>query len=125
MQDVFDLSALSVIEVALLIDELKELDPYVEQRVKYVESKASVDTNTALEYVINDTPALWAKVFVNWTARDYQLPILDQSKKARRLVLRLGRRLLARLKTWLFQPFGTDLGNPTRSLMRTFIIYLS
>lgn len=93
MQDVFDIASLSPIEVALLIDELKDLDPYVEQKVNYVVSKASVDINTALEYVINDTPALWAKVFVNWTARDYQLPILDQGKKAKRLVLRLGRRL--------------------------------
>ena len=43
--------------------------------------------------MVNETVQLWAKVHINWTARDYQIPILEQGKKSKRLVLRLGRRL--------------------------------
>lgn len=38
-------------------------------------------------------PVKWAREFLNWHARDYQLTILEQGAKRNRVVLRLGRRL--------------------------------
>jgi hypothetical protein len=38
-------------------------------------------------------PVLWAKLTFNWTARDYQVPILRAIPDTKLLVLRLGRRL--------------------------------
>jgi hypothetical protein len=38
-------------------------------------------------------PVAWAEAYLNWNSRDYQDLILEQGAKARRLVLRLGRRL--------------------------------
>lgn len=85
---------LTDIECEALIEELKELDPNVDKKVKYLLSKNNtLNIQTALEYVVNETVQLWAKVHINWTARDYQIPILEQGKKSKRLVLRLGRRL--------------------------------
>lgn len=85
---------LTEIECKALIQELKELDPNVEKKVNYLLSKNNtLKLQTALEYVVNETIQLWAKVHINWTARDYQIPILEYGKKSKRLVLRLGRRL--------------------------------
>lgn len=45
------------------------------------------------EYVVLNQPQLWAKVYLDWEARDYQLAILFEGKNSKKLVLRLGRRL--------------------------------
>lgn len=84
---------LSIQEADILIDELKALDPLIEDRVNYVVGSAGVSKVEALEYIVTNSPVLWAKVYLNWTCRDYQFPILMEGKKAKQLVLRLGRRL--------------------------------
>ena len=80
-------------ESFLLIEELKSLDKHIEKKVSYVIRESKVSIQVALEYVINETPQLWAKMHLNWTARDYQIPILEMGKKSKKTVLRLGRRL--------------------------------
>lgn len=85
--------SLSDHECLLLIDELKPLDPKIQDKVFFVKKQATLKIQEALEYVVNDSPVLWAKVYLNWQARNYQKDILIQSKDAKKLILRLGRRL--------------------------------
>ena len=80
-------------ECLALIDELKGIDNIIEDRVTLVVSSAGASIQEALEYVVTNSPILWAKVYLNWTCRDYQFPILMEGKRAKQLVLRLGRRL--------------------------------
>ena len=80
-------------ECLYLIDQLKSLDPKIQEKVFFVKNHTNVKIQEALEFVVNDEPTLWAKVYLNWEARNYQKDILGQSKKAKKLVLRLGRRL--------------------------------
>ena len=80
-------------EADLLVDELRALDPLIEDRLNLVVSSAGVSKVEALEYVVTNSPILWAKVYLNWTCRDYQFPILMEGKQAKQIVLRLGRRL--------------------------------
>lgn len=47
----------------------------------------------ALTVEILTNPVKWAEEYLGWNSRDYQDLILEQGAKARRLVLRLGRRL--------------------------------
>lgn len=84
---------LNDLECDILIDELKILDPLINDRVDFVMQSALSSKKEALEYVVTNSPVLWAKVYLNWTCRDYQFPILMEGKKAKQLVLRLGRRL--------------------------------
>lgn len=76
-----------------MIEELKEIDKNIEKKVNKIILATGSSIEEALEYVVVDSPILWAKVYLNWTCRDYQFPILMEGKKARQLVLRLGRRL--------------------------------
>lgn len=76
-----------------VIQELEALDPDVKKKVDYVVAQTQLPMAEALEYIVASSPVLWAKVYLNWEARDYQIRILDQGKKAKKLVLRLGRRL--------------------------------
>ena len=76
-----------------LTSELSKLDNKVGAKALHVQFKVGLTQAEALEYVINDSPMLWAKTYLNWEARDYQKDILNQGKKAKKLVLRLGRRL--------------------------------
>jgi replicative DNA helicase len=46
-----------------------------------------------IEYIITNNVVLWANKNFNWTARDYQVQVLQTAKKTKQLVLRLGRRL--------------------------------
>lgn len=85
--------SLSDHECLLLIDELKSLDPKIQDKAFFVKKQANLKIQEALEYVVNDAPVLWAKVYLNWHARNYQKDILIQSKNAKKLILRLGRRL--------------------------------
>lgn len=80
-------------QVPAIIDELRSLDKDVEKKLNYVVSNTGLKETEALEYVVLNDPTLWAKVYLDWTARDYQVDILDQGKKSNKLVLRLGRRL--------------------------------
>lgn len=80
-------------EADVLIDELRDLDKLIDDRVDLVILNAGVTKIEALEYVVTNSPVLWAKVYLNWTCRDYQFPILMEGKQAKQLVLRLGRRL--------------------------------
>lgn len=84
---------LNALECDILIDELKVLDPLINDRVDFVIQSSQSSKQEALEYVVTNSPVLWAKVYLNWTCRDYQFPILMEGKKAKQLVLRLGRRL--------------------------------
>ena len=87
------ITSLTDVECQNLIDQLKILDSKVQDKVFFVKQHAKLNLPDALEYVVNDDPMLWAKVYLNWTARGYQKEILHQSKKAKKLILRLGRRL--------------------------------
>lgn len=84
---------LSVPECDNLITLLESIDINISRRVDYIMANYSTSKPKALEYVITDNPLLWAKVYLNWDARDYQKDIIIEAKKSRKLVLRLGRRL--------------------------------
>jgi len=91
--DVQLLSLLTDQQVDSMMKLLKPLDDKIEQRVNYICNKFGHKKAHALEYIVTENPVLWAKVYLNWEARDYQLPILMECKKSRQVVLRLGRRL--------------------------------
>lgn len=76
-----------------MIKELECLDKKLYKKFLYVLKETKCTKQEALEYLVNDDPVLWAKVYLNWQARDYQLTILRTAKKSLKLVLRLGRRL--------------------------------
>lgn len=80
-------------EAKELINQLVELDDKIQFKTDYVMQATNSTLQDALEYVINDSPALWAKVYLNWSSRDYQCTILLQGRKKKKIVLRLGRRL--------------------------------
>lgn len=92
-KNVYSINQLSDIECLALINELKGLDKNIKRKVDKVINATGVNVIEALEYVVVNSPILWAKVYLNWTCRDYQEPILLEGKKSRQLVLRLGRRL--------------------------------
>ena len=87
------LSALTDEQVDSMIELLEPLDKQLKKRITYVCNKFKYKKAHALEYLVTENPILWAKVYLNWEARDYQFPILLESKKSRQVVLRLGRRL--------------------------------
>lgn len=93
MANIFSINQLALAECQAMIEELKSLDTKIEDKVNKVMSITGVDISEALEYVVCDSPKLWAKVYLNWEARDYQDAILLEGKRAKQLVLRLGRRL--------------------------------
>lgn len=93
MNAVYSINQLSEFEARILKNELTTLDPLLDKKLNHVIGTTGVDYVTALEYVVTDSPILWAKVYLNWEARDYQYPILMEGKNSNQLVLRLGRRL--------------------------------
>ena len=84
---------LNDIECQQIMDLLVPLDKNIKKKVKFVTSKYGLNFKESLEYVITNNPVLWAKVYLDWEVRDYQLSILDECKNSKKLVLRLGRRL--------------------------------
>lgn len=76
-----------------VIKLLTPLDSKIDKRVQYAMTQFNMAKNEALEYIVTDNPILWAKVYLDWEARDYQFAILTEGKKSKKLVLRLGRRL--------------------------------
>ena len=76
-----------------VIKLLTPLDNKIDKRVQYAMTQFNMAKNEALEYIVTDNPILWAKVYLDWEARDYQFAILTEGKKSKKLVLRLGRRL--------------------------------
>lgn len=76
-----------------VIKLLTPLDNKIDKRVQYAMTQFNMAKNEALEYIVTDNPILWAKVYLDWGARDYQFAILTEGKKSKKLVLRLGRRL--------------------------------
>lgn len=87
------INQLNSTQVQAMIQELTALDSHLNEKVQYVMSTTGVKDAHALEYIVVNDPKLWAKVYLNWEARDYQFEILDQCKKGKSIVLRLGRRL--------------------------------
>ena len=79
------------------IDEMVKLliplDAQLDKRLNYVMQKTQMNKPQALEYIVTENPILWAKVYLDWEARDYQFAIINEGKKSKKLVLRLGRRL--------------------------------
>lgn len=79
------------------IDEMVKLliplDTQLDKRLNYVMQKTQMNKSQALEYIVTENPILWAKVYLDWEARDYQFAIINEGKKSKKLVLRLGRRL--------------------------------
>lgn len=80
-------------QVDNMITLLKPIDNQLDKRVDYIHSKFGKSKSDSLEYIVTENPLLWAKVYLNWEARDYQDPIVIEAKKSKKLVLRLGRRL--------------------------------
>lgn len=87
------ISRLNESQVDNMITLLKPLDNQLDKRVNYVMNKFGKSKAHALEYIVTDNPILWAKVYLDWEARDYQEAIIVEAKKSKKLVLRLGRRL--------------------------------
>ena len=90
---IYSINQLSEAEARLMMQELKKFDKNLEKKVNKVMKEAGANLINALEYVVTSSPILWAKVYLNWEARGYQFPILNEGKKSRQMVLRLGRRL--------------------------------
>lgn len=76
-----------------MVNLLLHLDKQLDKRLVYVMTQYSMTKPQALEYIVTDNPILWAKVYLDWEARDYQFAIVTEGKKSKKLVLRLGRRL--------------------------------
>lgn len=76
-----------------MVNLLLHLDKQLDKRLVYVMTQYSMTKSQALEYIVTDNPILWAKVYLDWEARDYQFAIVTEGKKSKKLVLRLGRRL--------------------------------
>lgn len=91
--NIYSINQLNEVGAKVLRNELVLLDKHIDEKIDKVMKMSGVDYVTALEYVVTDSPILWAKVYLNWEARDYQYPILMEGKKSNQLVLRLGRRL--------------------------------
>lgn len=88
-----NINQMNTVQVGAMINELTPLDPFLNQKVKYIMKSTNVSDAEALEYVVTDNPVLWAKVYLNWEARNYQEQILSSVKNSNSVVLRLGRRL--------------------------------
>lgn len=80
-------------QVYEVIEELKHLSPSLRTDFEDLLSKIDVTYQEAIEYLVSNDPKLWAKVYLDWEARDYQIDILNQGRESKKLVLRLGRRL--------------------------------
>ena len=85
-------------ELNVFVKELKkEIDSNIDKKVKFLykklNKKKGLTRNEVLEYIVLNDPILWAYVYLNWKPRDYQYTILEQMKKGKQVVLRLGRRL--------------------------------
>lgn len=87
------ITSLSEKECTAVMTMLSPMDDKIDKRVNYVKVQCNMTTPQALEYVVTDNPVLWAKVYLDWEARDYQFSIVTEGKKSKKLVLRLGRRL--------------------------------
>ena len=87
------IAQLNDVECQEIMELLVPLDKNVKKKVNFVISKYNLNFRDSLEYVVTNNPVLWAKVYLDWEARDYQLAILDECKNSKKLVLRLGRRL--------------------------------
>lgn len=84
---------LNDMECNQIMNLLIPLDKNIIKKVNFVENQYGLNFKEALEYVITNNPVLWAKVYLDWEARDYQDAIITEGKKSKKLVLRLGRRL--------------------------------
>lgn len=87
------INQLNDIECNQIMNLLVPLDKNIVKKVNFVENQYGLNFKEALEYVITNNPVLWAKVYLDWEARDYQDAIITEGKKSKKLVLRLGRRL--------------------------------
>lgn len=77
-----------------IVQDLSHLCPSLEEDLEELLGKIDdVSPQEALEYLVSDNPVLWAKTYLNWEARDYQIEILNQGRAGKKIVLRLGRRL--------------------------------
>ena len=76
-----------------IVNLLTPLDGDITKKINFVQSNYGLNYKESLEYVVTNNPVLWAKVYLDWEARDYQDVIIREGKKSKKLVLRLGRRL--------------------------------
>lgn len=84
---------LNDMECNQIMNLLITLDKNIIKKVDFVQNQYGLNFKEALEYVITNNPILWAKVYLDWEARDYQFSIITEGKNSKKLVLRLGRRL--------------------------------
>lgn len=81
------------IEAKIVANELESMYSDIHKDIELFMNKAGITYVESLEYVVTSNVSLWAKIYLNWEARDYQFEMLNQGVKSRKLVLRLGRRL--------------------------------
>lgn len=93
LKNIISVIQLDDIESEILIEELLKLDKNLKNKVKKIMELTDSKISEALEYVITKDPVLWAKVYLNWEARGYQIVMLREGAKSNLVVLRLGRRL--------------------------------
>lgn len=89
----YTISQCNDMECYQIVQLLKSFDDNVDKKVQYVSTNYNLTYKESLEYVVTNNPVLWAKVYLDWEARDYQMDMLKEMKQSRSLVLRLGRRL--------------------------------
>lgn len=87
------ISQLNDMECQQVITLLTPLDNNIQKKVDYIQGNYGLNFKEAIEYVVTNNPVLWAKVYLDWEARNYQDAIIMEGKKSKKLVLRLGRRL--------------------------------
>ena len=89
----YSISQLDDKQIDVVIKEIQHLDKDIIPRLCHVVTQTGVSRADALEFIVVNNPTLWAKVYLDWEARDYQLSIMSNAKKGKKIVLRLGRRL--------------------------------
>jgi replicative DNA helicase len=87
------ISDLDTAELQAMLKELETIDPEITRNFNDIKKATSFPDNEILEYLVLRSPVLFGKVYLGWDARDYQDDILEVGKDAKKLVLRLGRRL--------------------------------
>lgn len=93
MSNKYSINELDLQEAIIIKDQISHLDKSLDKKILKVMNSTGASFVEALEYIVVNSPVLWAKVYLNWEARDYQIPILEEGKRSKQLVLRLGRRL--------------------------------
>ena len=64
--NIYSINQLNEVGAKVLRNELVLLDKHIDEKIDKVMKMLGVDYVTELEYVVTDSPILWAKVEYNW-----------------------------------------------------------